>query len=629
MLQSIRNMLTGWVAVVFVALLIIPFAFWGIDSYFGSGARVNVARVNGVDISLAEYQRAYQNTRQQWQEISPMLAEQTEFLRQQTLDSLVDRLLVLELKDKLGLRLGDDHVRMAIYEIPVFRNPEGFDTVAYQIYLRSMGYTPSQFESQVREDMTLQQLQSGLFGTLIVTSAETAKLAALENERRDISYAQIPFDSVESGIEVTEAEAELYYQEHSEEFMLPEEARVAYIYLTIDSIARQISADEESLRDYFDSYRANYSVVERRKVRQILVYADADTSMPRAESVAREIYEQVAAGMTFAQAQERYDDGDISIEISDFGFLNPGVLDPEVNEVVFSIEQGVISEPIPSPYGYQLVMVEDITGGTVPNFEDVRDEVSRDYRREQAERRFFDLYDELAVLTYEHPDTLEVASELLDVPILESQSVTRAGASDPLLNNPGVISAVFSDDVLIGRNNSGLIELEPNRIMVLRIVEHTPARLAPFQEVRDEVFEIIQYEKGIEITRTIGAEIRAKLGQGIDKETLAEEYGIQWREESQIERDSFYLNGQILDAAFTAGRPTDETPVIGGVSLFDGGYAVIVVNAVHDLDPASLTKEDMEPIRDFIRQSAASKMWTYLIEDLRSRAEITIFDSNM
>src|SRR5690606_13583684 len=101
--------------------------------------------VNGVEITLPEYQRSLQNIRQQWQEISPALAEQTEFLKQQTLDSLIDRVLLLELKESVGFRVSDEQVRAAIYDIPVFRNPEGFDTVRYQNYLRSMGYSPAQF----------------------------------------------------------------------------------------------------------------------------------------------------------------------------------------------------------------------------------------------------------------------------------------------------------------------------------------------------------------------------------------------------------------------------------------------------------------------------------------------------
>jgi peptidyl-prolyl cis-trans isomerase D len=632
MLQTIRNVVSGWVAVVFVALLIIPFAFWGIDSYFGGGANVNVASVNGVDISLQEYQRSYQNIRQQWQEISPALAEQTEFLRQQTLDSLIDRVLLLELKESLGFRVSDEQVRAAIFEIPIFRNPEGFDTVRYQSYLRSMGYSPAQFEAQMREDITLQQLQAGLLQTIFVSPSEVTSLAALDNEMRDITYAQIYLSDHESEIEVTEAEIEAFYNEHRQEFMSPEQVRVAYLQLSIDNIASQISVDEQALRSFFENARANYSITERRKVRQILVYADNEDeeSKQRAEAVARELYTQVASGLTFDQAREQYaEDEQITVEISDFGYLNPGVLDPEINDVAFNSEIGVISEPILSAYGYQLVIVDDITGGTVAEFEDVQAEIARDYRLEQAERRFFDLYDELAVLTYEHPDTLDIAAESLGIAVRESLSINRLGANEALLNDQKVIAAAFSDEVLINRNNSQLIELAPNQIVVLRVIEHTPQQQTPLADVRDQVIAEVRLDKGSAITRNRGEQIIARINQGDQIEVLAEEFGIDWREEMHLKRDSYYVTGEILETAFKAGRPEPGEPLLAGVAVAEGDYAVIIVNNVHDLEPDSLTSEQTTPISDYIKQATASKSWSLMMADLRAKADIQIFEVNM
>jgi len=632
MLQSIRNLLSGWVAVVFVALLIIPFAFWGIDSYFGSGFNVNVASVNGVDVSLPEYQRRFQDVRQQWQEISPAMAEQTEFIKEQTLDSLIDRVLLLELKESLGFSVADEQVREAIFNIPLFRNPEGFDTVRYQTFLRSSGFTPAQFEAQMREDITLQQLQSGLIETIIVSPAEISSLAVLDNEMRDISYSQINFSDVESVIPVSDTEVESYYNENSANFMTPETVSVAFIELSIDNIAGQINVDEQVLRTYFDDYRANYSVTERRKVRQILVYADDENeeSRQQAEAIAREVHEKVLSGISFEQVRDQYAGHElITVEISDFGYLNPGVLDPEINDLVFAIEQGVISEPVLSQYGYQLLIVDDITGGSTAEFEDVITEVTSDYRREQAERRFFDLYDELSVLTYEHPDTLEVAAESLGIPVRESQAISRTGTNDLLLDDQKVIDAAFSDTVLLDGNNSQLIELAPNQVVVLRLLEHTPQQLTPLADVRDQVSDQIRLQKGAAITRNKGEEIIAKIRQGVDMQVLATEYGLEWQEELQLKRDGFYVGAEILDAAFKAGRPENGSEPIVGVQVAQADYAVIVVNAVHDLAPDSLSAEQIEPISNYVKQSVATKSWSLMLENMRASADITIFEANL
>ena len=237
MLQTIRNVFTGWVAVIFIVLLIIPFAFWGIDSYFGNTTNIDAANVNGVEVSLVEYQRSYQNIQQQMQEISPALAEQTEFIKQQTLDRLVERILLLDIKNEMRFLISDNQVRSAIFEIPAFQNPEGFNTVAYQNFLISQGYTPTMFEAEIKEDLSLEQLQAGIIQTTIVPPDEARRIAALERQTRDIQYGNVSYNSFEDVILVSDEELQEYYNQNSTSFMSPEQVTVSYLYLSLTDIA--------------------------------------------------------------------------------------------------------------------------------------------------------------------------------------------------------------------------------------------------------------------------------------------------------------------------------------------------------------------------------------------------------
>jgi peptidyl-prolyl cis-trans isomerase D len=627
MLQSIRNVVTGWVAVIIVVLLIIPFAFWGIDSYFNVSS-VNAASVNGVDVSLAEYQRTFQNVRQQWQNISPSMAEQPEFIKQQTLDSLVDRLLLAELTTELGLRVNDTQVRLAINDIPAFRTPEGFNSVAYQSYLQSQGYTPVRFENEIRQDMTLQQIQAGLIQTIIVPKAEALKLAALQGQSRDFRYAVISHDNLLQGVEVSDAEIQDYYQKNEQQFMRAEEVKVAYIQLSSADLAQSITVDEESLLAYFDAAKQNYSLAERRKVRQVLVYAEGDNKQ-QAEAVSKEIHTQLTSGTTFDAVKDSYaSNTEVTVEVSDFGFINKGVLDTAVDEQVFALEKGAISEPILTEYGYQILTVDDITGGTSAEFEDVRAEVELDYRKEQAQKRFFEMYDELAVLTFEHPDTLDMASETLGLPIMQSGVITRDNASEPVLNDPRVLTAIFSDEVLTTRINSDLIEIAQDQVVVVRVVDHQVAEKKPLEEVRTEVIDQLKAEKASARAQTQGDEIRQKLSQGGAADALATEYNIQWINQIGIRRDNTNLDRDILQAVFKTGKPAGS-PVIDGVALANGDYAVLLVDVVNEVATDSLADTVIEPVKGYLQQAMASRSLTLIVEDLRKRADIQIFDTNL
>lgn len=627
MLQIIRNVVSGWVAVIIFVLLIIPFAFWGIDSYFGVSA-INAAQVNDVDVSMAEYQRTFQNVRQQWQNISPSMAEQPEFIKQQTLDSLVNRLLFIGLKDDLGFRVNNSQVRTSINEIPSFRNPEGFDTVAYQNYLLTQGYTPARFEAEVRADMSLQQMQAGLSETVVVPRADAMKLAALQMQSRDFRYALISHDVHKQGIEIPEDEIQAYYQNNEQEFMSAEEVRLAYIHLSADAIAQAVNVDEADLRTYFDSSMQNYSIAERRKVKQIMVYTEQENK-ERAGEIAKEIHASVTSGTSFEDARNRYSDNtEVTVEVSDFGFINKGVLDTAVDEAVFSLAKGAISEPIITEFGHQIVTVEDITGGTSATFEDVRDQVELDYRKEQAQKQFFELYDELAVLTYEHPESLEVASESLDLPIIESGVVTRDSAGEALLNDPRILTVAFSDEVLLNGNNSDLIEIDPEQIVVVRVTQHNPPQKKALADVREAVIANLQSEKGTAKARAMGEEIKQKLVQWASMDALTSEYSIVWNQQVGIKRDNLELDREILQLAFKADKPAG-TPVIEGGALANGDYAIVLVDAVNDVSPEALTEEVVQPVMNYLRQSMASRTMSLILEDLRKQADIEIYDINL
>ena len=60
MLQDIRDRATSWVAYIIIGLLILSFAMWGIQEYFGGGGAAPVANVNGNEITLPEFNQQVQ-----------------------------------------------------------------------------------------------------------------------------------------------------------------------------------------------------------------------------------------------------------------------------------------------------------------------------------------------------------------------------------------------------------------------------------------------------------------------------------------------------------------------------------------------------------------------------------------
>ena len=267
MLGIIRDKASGIVASVIVGALIISFAFWGVSSYFGGGD-INVATVNGSEINYQTFQRSFYSLRQQMQAVlggDALSMEEEDFVKEQTLQRLVDTELVNQIIKNNRLRVSNKKVVDTIKNLEHFKNGEGFDRYKYERAVSSMGMDPVVFEAQLRMDLLSEQLQAGLSDSLFVLESELQNVLKLKSQTRDITYATLNLTSfIDESSEVEDADIEAFYKANPETFADPEKVKIAYLELDVKELAKGIESDEESLRTYYNDNKDNYDVAEQR-----------------------------------------------------------------------------------------------------------------------------------------------------------------------------------------------------------------------------------------------------------------------------------------------------------------------------------------------------------------------------
>ena len=216
MLQKIRDTVTGWLAVVIATLLIIPFAFWGINSYFGQGSAPIVVKINDKEINLQQYQRAYANYKQQMQAYlgQNLGLINDEALKKLTIDKLIESELLNQTTKTATLQISDDNVRNTIKNVDAFQGEKGFDKSFYELGIQRLGMPPRAYEEQLRKDMASEQLQSAIVESSFAFTEEAELLVHLENQKRDFYYSLLAVDDLKDSIEVTEEEINEYYSKH-------------------------------------------------------------------------------------------------------------------------------------------------------------------------------------------------------------------------------------------------------------------------------------------------------------------------------------------------------------------------------------------------------------------------------
>ena len=631
MLEFIRKRAQGFFAWLIVGGIIITFALFGVNDYFSGGGDNSVAKVDGQGISQVELEQAYLQQRQRLEQMfggELPAAFSEKMIRQQALSQLVAREVMVQAALANDMRVSDGQLAEIIRSVDAFHEDGAFSRSRYEQLLRNQGMTPKSFEARIRRDILAAQFEGGFRDTVLVTPNEVDNLLRLQKQQRTVGYLRVALAPFEESASVSDAEVEEFYQENLQRFMQPERVKVDYLELNAEELSAGVEVDEDTLRSYYEAQKINYSTPEERQASHILIQADESASrgeLDEAKERAQALLERLRQGEDFAElAKSESQDPGSAPQGGDLGFFGRGDMVPEFEEAAFALGgEGALSEVVQSPFGFHIIKLTAVRGGEVKPFDEVKEKILADVRLEQASQQFYDMAEQLANLTYEHPDSLQLASEELQLPVKSSDYFTREGG-EGIAANPKVTAAAFSDDVLIRGNNSETVELGRNHLVVLRINDHRPEAAQPLQEVREAIFNHLKREKARIAAQALAEELLQKLRAGETPQDLAAAAEVSWHEGRTLERDDNAMDRNLLEQAFRLPAPEQEATSSSVVAMGSGDQAVVVLYDVVDGDPAAASDEEREQMRNQLLQAETSAVSEALMSGVRSRMDITI-----
>jgi peptidyl-prolyl cis-trans isomerase D len=636
MLSTIREKTQGWIATILLALIGIPFALWGINSYFERGGKLTVAEVDGVTIDANEYRQALEQQRQQLQQmlgrgVDPRMFDNPAF-KQQVLNGLIDRTLVRMQAEKAGYRVGNAELSAFIQSIPQFQRNGHFDPQLYEQLVRQAGLRVPDFEQRLRNDTAVQQLGDGFTESAFVTETDLARLVQLQSEKREIDYSLVAPARFMGTASATAQDIEAYYQAHREEFKIPEQVRVQFIRLSVEDIAKAITPTEADLRKAYADNADRYVTPEERRVSHILIEVPANAPVEqqqKALKTAEEVRAQIVHGTDFAQLARKYSADKVSAaKGGDLGFVRRGTMVKEFDAALFSLRPGQVSAPVKTQYGYHVLKLVAVKPEVRRSFAQVEPELRDQVRRRTAEDRFADLSEKFNDLVYEHPDSLNQAAETLGVPLQQSDWFSRSGGSG-IAADPKVLEAAFSPEVITQANNSSPIETG-NALVALRLLAHKDATTKALGEVRAQVEQAVKQEHAQAAAAKFADELVAAAKSGSDLNAAAAQRGVPVNRNKVLTRaQSGQLDPRLVTAVFKATSPRSGKIEYGKVALGTAGYAVYALKRVEvppleQLDPATKTQ-----VRQLLERREGSDYYASYIAGLRQRVPVKVYNDRL
>ena len=354
---------------------------------------------------------------------------------------------------------------------------------------------------------------------------------------------------------------------------------------------------------------------------------DADESATRQSmSDAQALRERLIVGEDFAVlAKEHSEDPGSSGNGGSLGYFERGDMVPVFESTAFALQIDEISEVVRSRFGLHIIKLTGIQEGRTKTFDEARDEVEEDFRRTQAEQLYYEQLEQLEILAFEIPGTLEVPADELGLEVKRIPQFTRAGSTTDLVGaEPKVVEAAFSDDVLLSGNNSSAIALPNNRAIVLRVAEYEPARPQTLEEARESIVSHLKDEQARAEILQLAEDSIVNLADGASRESLAEQLGIEWISHSEVDRQSDSVSRAVIEKVFELSRPIAGSESYASVTTFTGDQVLLALIAVAEGISESLESEQKRAIETKLLGDYGRSAFDAYVQTLREQADIVV-----
>lgn len=609
---------------IILAVILLPFAFFGIDSYFRAGDSVQgLATVGDSRISQREFNEALRERQDAIQRMlngraDAALLDNSE-LRFAVLEGLVRQRLLVNQALRSGMVISDQQLQSVIGELPVFQDEGRFSFQRYEQFLKSQGMTPAMFETRLRNDLILQQADDAYSDSVFIPRTVADRLLRISGQQREVSQSIVAPDRFLAQVKLEADAAKKYYDGHQDEFRIPEQARVEYVVLSADTLSSQIQVDPAEVGKYYEAHRAQYEIRETRQASHILIAIDAGAgaeARQKARAKAEEIYSQLKRNPgKFAELAKQYSqDPGSAANGGDLGFFSRGSMVKPFDDAVFQMKVGDISAPVESQYGFHVIRLTAIKPGQVKSLDEMRGQIEAELRKQLAGRKFAEIAENFNNIVFEQSESLKPAAELAKTAIQKSGWVTREHADDARLNNPRLLQAIFSEEVLRNKRNTEAVEVAPGVLVAARVIEHKPAAVQPFAEVSAAIVKKLTLQQAGQLAIQDGRDKLEKLRQGKDVQ-------VTWGAPQLVSRnDAKGMSEPVLRQVFKA--DAGRLPAYAGVDSPGGGFVLLKISRV--VEPEKTAADKQTALTEELRQVIGQEEMAAYIDSLKRKTNVKI-----
>lgn len=622
MLDNIRSVAQGWLGKALLALITIPFALFGIDSYLRSaGDNAAVANVNGDPVSIQAYENALRGMRNRFQSEGMDVAQlDNPQVKAMVLNKLIDEKILLKAIQDSKFAISDNQLATYITGMPQFQKNGKFSQELYDELLTQNQLTPTKFEAGMRSDLLAQQAQSSLSQLGFMTNKIKEASLQLANQKRVVSIAEIKPKDFSDKVTIDEKEVKSYYEKNKDKLLVPEKVKIEFVVLSANSLIRNVTVDDTEIKQFYNDNIQAYQGDEKRRASHILIgygvnatEADKAAAKSKAEEILATLRSNPSQFESIA-IKESQDPGSAT-KGGDLGEFGRGAMVKPFEDAAFSLNVDEISDVVESDFGYHIIKVTGISGNN-NDFDSIKPKVKGDLMFQKAQADFVEKAEEFSNMVYEQSGSLEPVAKAFSTEVRKSDWLTREEGAK-FFKNEQLMNLVFLPESLSDRRNTEAIEATPNNLISARVVDYKPATPRTYDEVKAGIEDLLKLQAASKLAAEKGTASLKMLQEGKSVE------GLDWIPEVTVDRKN--ANG-LTDVAMTQVFKTSTAtlPSYSGYNDETKGYLLVKVIKIES--PTLSDSEVLAVDQAEFDAAVSSEYLSAYKKSLREKSDVEVND---
>ena len=597
---------------------------FGFQSSLGSNV---VAKVGSQEISVNEVQQQARSMgRQQFPRGLPQAL--MPFLYQRAADNLITQRAMVVEAERLGLSVSNpelqDELQHGALGPSLFPNGTFIGEQAYDDFVSQFNMSVPQFEQAMKEDLLRRKLMDMISGAATVSNAELEAQFEKDNTKVKFEYAVLTTDQLKKQIQPSEAELKAFFEKNKQSYVnsIPEQRKVSYILIDASKLAGQIKVTPDDLQRYYNEHMDEYRLPEQVEVRHILIKTPPPgpdgkvdpKAVDAAKQKAEDILKQLHGGADFAKLAEKDSQDTASAKNGgSLGWIQRGQTVPEFEKVAFSLPKGSTSGIVQTSYGFHIIHVDDKQEAHVKPLSEVAAQITPLITQDKAAQIAQNLADSVASAA--RSQGMEKAAAQNNLQVTSTDFVSRNDALPGLGPSPEFMDAIF------GATQNAPPDMTNLRqgYVVYQVTAVKPPQTPSFEQIRSRVESEFVNQQATVMLAQKTQELSDRAHALHDLKKAAKEEGATLKTSDSVTRkdqvpDVGAMSGQ-ADVAFTMKPGEISGPINSGTSG-------VVLSLVEKQAPSQNDfQKQKDQIREQVVQQKRDQMLQLFVTNLREQME--------